>query len=124
MKYPHTVEILSKRICNCYPNAPAILQAAEKNLFQQGQYSDIQFPAYLIWMLQELETFQDREQAGRWLGWVMRSLETLGIMSLQENHELIRTDKQPVNPHDPELMRAVAKVCLKESAPGVNETWG
>ena len=94
MKYPHTAWELSKRIYANYPDALDRLKVADKLLFLKGQYAQAEFPAYLLWMLRELQAFDDSGKAGRWLGWVMRSLEILNVVTLQENRDFTRIDKQ------------------------------
>jgi len=94
MKYDFTVATLSAYILNHYPSAKDELQLANKDLFLAGKYENEQFPAYLLWMLQELEIFTDREKAARWLGWVMRSLEVLKVVTLQENRTFVKIDKK------------------------------
>lgn len=95
MRYPHTVAVLLKRINERYPDAFRQLETkTDLSAFRRGEYSDEQFPSYLLWMLRELRGFHDAAQAGRWLGWVQRSLEVLTIVTLQENRDLVRVDKR------------------------------
>lgn len=127
MKYPQTVKALAERICQKYPHAQNQLEKSSVDDFRKGIFKPHFLPAYLLWMLQELETFNDREKAARWLGWVMGKLDgiaVLDVVTIQENRDLIRADKQPLDPHDPQVVRAVARVCLKEGPPGVDDTWG
>ncbi len=104
MKYPQTVEVLSARIRQHYPNAADQLEAADKLLFKQGIYHDIQFPAYLLWMLEQLDGFEDRETAGRWLGWAgakMDGITVLNITTLQDVRNLVRADKLTQTENNP-----------------------
>ena len=94
MRYPYTVAVLSERIRQHYPDAPVKLEAVNRAAFQRGDYQEGHFPAYLLWMLHELQTFEDAGQAGRWLGWALRSLEILKVTTLQENRDLVRADKK------------------------------
>lgn len=95
MHYPRTVLFLCKRIIDHYPLAQDQLEAANKELFRQGFCQEVQFPAYLLWMLEELQTFTDAAKAGRWMGYVQRALGpgvNLDIVTLQENRDIVRSE--------------------------------
>jgi len=97
MKYPQTVKALVGRICQSYPATQNQLEESSVDDFRKGIFKPHFLPAYLLWMLQELETFEDREKAARWLGWVMGKLDSipvLNVVTLQENRDLIRADKE------------------------------
>ncbi len=96
VKYPLTVKTLAECICQKFPHAQNQLEKSSIIDFRQGIFKPHFLPAYLLWMLQELEKFDDREKAGRWLGWVMAKLDgipVLDVVTLQENRDLIRSDK-------------------------------
>ena len=53
---------------------------------------DMKKPGYLLWMVEEMQTFTDREKAARWIGWIIAHAELLGIMDNDESRRLVRME--------------------------------
>ena len=49
-------------------------------------------PAHLLWMLNEIYNMNDSNKAGRWIGYVCRSLEDLNIFNNLEIRFIIRSN--------------------------------
>ncbi|MDP3052511.1 MAG: hypothetical protein Q8N22_00980 [bacterium] len=77
--YPNVIGFISKRLREKFPKVKP-----RKNLKNT--------PAYLLWMMQEMQKFDDSVKAGRWIGWIMAHAEMLGIMTNEKSRKLARMD--------------------------------
>lgn len=48
---------------------------------------------YTLWMLDEIEKMQNIRKADRWMGWCLRNMELMGMLTNGESRELVRVDK-------------------------------
>ncbi|HLD70658.1 MAG TPA: hypothetical protein VI937_02140 [Negativicutes bacterium] len=97
MKYASTVKAFAERIAMAYPDARVKMEEADKDLFRKGVYFPSQFPAYLLWMMRELQTFDDERKVGSWMGWVAKAMDSthcLDLVTNQECRDLMRSDKE------------------------------
>ncbi len=51
-------------------------------------------PANLLWMIGEMQTFDDYGKASRWIGWMLRDIELLELITNEQSRVLIRSDKE------------------------------
>lgn len=49
-------------------------------------------PAHILWMMDKMQEFDDKEKAARWIGWIMAHAEILGILDNEKSRELVRVD--------------------------------
>lgn len=51
-------------------------------------------PAHLLWMTEKIESMMGSEsaKAGRWIGYVLRGVEGLGLLTNEESRNFIRKD--------------------------------
>ena len=102
MKYASTVKAFAERIAMAYPDARVKMEEADKDLFRRGVYLPSQFPAYLLWMMRELQTFDDERKVGSWMGWVAKAMDSthcLDLVTNQECRDLMRSDKESPQSH-------------------------
>lgn len=91
MFYPTTIAAIRARIKELYPQ----LKAEESNLNMAS--SAYKIAAHILWMCDKIEampeSIPDATKAGRWIGWMLRAMET--NMQLWDNHTsraLVRED--------------------------------
>lgn len=77
--YPNIIEFISARLEKKFPKVKP--RKNQKNI-----------PAYLLWMMQEMQKFDDSVKAGRWIGWIMAHAEILGIMTNKQSRRLAKMD--------------------------------
>lgn len=77
--YPHTTAFISAKIAEKFPEA-----ISKENL----EY----IPGHLLWMLNEMQGFDDKSKASRWIGWILAHAEILGLMTNSISRQLIRQD--------------------------------
>lgn len=97
MKYDVTVKELTRRIREHYPQAQDQMEQSSVRDLIQGIDRPHFLPVYILWMLKELETFEDREKAARWLGWIMGKVDgitVLHVATFQETRALVKADKE------------------------------
>lgn len=46
----------------------------------------------IAWMCDRIEMMEDKEKAGRWIGWILAMMECWGEMRNQESRDLVRRD--------------------------------
>lgn len=51
-----------------------------------------EMPGYLIWMINQMQTFTDALKAARWIGWILAHAELQGFMDNETSRNLIRSD--------------------------------
>lgn len=49
-------------------------------------------PANLLWMIEQMQTFDNYGKASRWIGWILRDVEILGLITNEQSRNLIRSD--------------------------------
>lgn len=79
MFYPNTCAAIANGILSRCPEEVTTQDITKK-------------PGYLLWMMQEIQTFTDSEKAARWIGWIIAHAELLGIMDNNESRRLVRMD--------------------------------
>ena len=77
--YPNVIEFISVRLEKRFPKIKP--RKNQKNI-----------PAYLLWMMQEMQKFDDSVKAARWIGWIMAHAEILGIMTNKQSRRLAKMD--------------------------------
>ncbi|MDD5547506.1 MAG: hypothetical protein PHN74_01205 [Candidatus Pacebacteria bacterium] len=85
--------MVNKRI-KYYPNVIGFISVRLKKKFPKAKPNESQenMPAYLLWMMKEMQKFDDSVKAGRWIGWIMAHAEVLGIMTNKQSRRLARMD--------------------------------
>ncbi len=91
--YANTVTKFTLRICAGNPDAMPQSVAMEDLFRKEGFLKGVPLPPYLLWMMRELQTFDDEREIGSWMGWVARSMEVLGFFTNHECRDLMCSDK-------------------------------
>jgi hypothetical protein len=77
--YPNTIGFLSQRIKKKYP------QIKHTKIMKN-------MPGYLLWMMEELQSFSNRSKRGRWIGWIIAHSEILGLLSNKQSRKVVTLD--------------------------------
>jgi len=77
--YPTTIEYISIKIKHKFPQVK--LTRTMKNI-----------PGYLLWMMEELQSFSDKSKRARWIGWIIAHSEMLGLLSNKQSRKVIKLD--------------------------------
>ena len=77
--YPNVIEAIKRKIHLRFPNLEA----------KRGR-SDI--PKHLLWMMLQLQGFDDVAKRGRWIGWIIAHAEILKLVSEKEAKALAKKD--------------------------------
>jgi len=78
--YPNTIEVIRDILNKECPNIEA--EEGIDNL-----------PSHLLWMLDQIEEMENSPgKAGRWIGYVLRAIEEMGLLTNQESRYFIRED--------------------------------
>ncbi|GMQ95537.1 MAG: hypothetical protein BMS9Abin13_655 [Patescibacteria group bacterium] len=70
-----------------YPNTVTLIVSLIENKFgkQTPERDKNNMPAHIIWMTQEIQSFPDTRKgsakAGRWIGWIFREVERMGLIN-------------------------------------------
>lgn len=90
MKYYPTVTIGLRAIAaEKFPEAKPVFKDVDTI------YDDFEEVCYLLWMLEELQKYEGPEmmgRRGRWIGYVHKGFEDLGIVTNAENRKMTRLD--------------------------------
>lgn len=80
MYYPHSIKIIQDKIGNL-----------QKETMGSEQQKDV---PHILWMLGEIRKMNSDQsaKAGRWIGWILRDLEVLKIITNEESRDMIRID--------------------------------
>ena len=73
-----------------YPNTCNYLMEAIKNSTSNIHFNDTK--NHLLWMMDELQLFDDAAKRGRWIGWILAKSEDMEILNTEKSIELIRVD--------------------------------
>ncbi len=77
--YRHTAAFISARIAEKFPKAIP--------------KEDLEYiPGHLLWMISEMQEFDDQFKAARWIGWILAHAEMLDLMTNSISRQLIRQD--------------------------------
>ena len=83
--YPNTIAAVRKILQDNFPGLKS-----EKGLDN--------LPAHLLWMLEKIEGMaNDPAKAGRWMGYILRGIEELGLLTNQESRNMVREDVRAGN---------------------------
>lgn len=80
--YRNTLTFIKERIKEKYPEVKVNEKGLEEN----------DTPGYLLWMMEHMQTFDNSNKRARWIGWLMREAEILGLMDNTKSRELTRKD--------------------------------
>jgi hypothetical protein len=56
------------------------------------QRERVKLAGYLLWMLDQIPTFDDAEKRARWIGYVLFGCEALGLFTNDESRAMVRED--------------------------------
>lgn len=77
--YKNSVDFIRKQISKKFPAAAAKMDQDD-------------MPSYLLWMMEEMQKFDDSLKAARWIGWIFAHAEMLGLLSNTQSRNLSRND--------------------------------
>jgi hypothetical protein len=81
--YPNTLRTLRELLKGKYPGTEAKEEVSELP----------SSPQHMLWMLDGIEKMEnDPGKAGRWLGYCVRAVEDMGLLTNLESRSLIRQD--------------------------------
>ena len=90
MYYPNLTRSLRTKIMRRFPDA--------RPLFTDVDHikNDFGLVCYLLWMLDQLQTFEPNDVAkrGRWIGYIQGRMEARGFLTNAENRRLTKVDVQ------------------------------
>ena len=92
MYYPNLTKGLKEIIRKSFPDA----EPKYKNV--DNLETNFELVCYLLWMLDELQKFDDSARRGRWMGYVQAMMETEGLMLNADNRKLTRLDIDSQSP--------------------------
>lgn len=81
--YPNTIKAIRDILKEKYPNIEA------KEIIDDLPSQ----PPHLLWMLDKIEEMENiPARAGRWIGYCVRAVEDIGLLTNQESRNIIRKD--------------------------------
>jgi len=100
--YPNTIEFCRQKLLAYLPHPSLAVPCDElPDLYMcfvdttPGKGSDIacwRLGSYLLWMLDQIPTFNDAEKRARWIGYVLFGCEALGLFTNDESRAIVRED--------------------------------
>lgn len=78
-----------------YPNTKKAIRGAIKEKYPDAKTKEgiDNLPSHLLWMLREIDWMEDNPgKAGRWIGYVLRAVEEMGLSTNQASRDLVRKD--------------------------------
>jgi hypothetical protein len=86
MLYKHSIEFIRGVVLDYYPAAKARHYPVDKLTTTKKKAN------YILWMCFRLELLTNPNKASRWIGWIYRLAEELGVMNNDESRHCAKVD--------------------------------
>jgi hypothetical protein len=83
-RYPRTLQVIRARLLAGFPDGQPV----------EGATNDV---SHTLWMIEQIQSFEDQGKTDRWLGWIGAKAHSLGVIDagddqLTEARALVRAD--------------------------------
>ena len=95
IEFARVAKPLREIILQIFPDASPQeidIDTVDRSFLNTNPEVRLQVARYLLWMLQEVETYNHEEydKARSWVGWVQAHMEVMGLLTNRQSREIVR----------------------------------